>query len=141
MFSFETTPRLVSALDCCLLRGDNRISLDVHPIGTSCWDVTPQAIFFVVSRYLLVRGVGLEQRPRPSIAPERVPRVASFFVLDHHEPDLRARGPVRVACGHLSVIASKYFLHENRSVSELSGLTIDFSGAGRCVSDMHLVSL
>src|SRR5262249_33971807 len=65
--------RPISAVTITLsLRLKNRITLHVYPVGRLSWDVTLNAVFFVVGRHLLIGCIGFEERPSPSIAPQRV---------------------------------------------------------------------
>src|SRR5262249_40579601 len=52
-----------------LMRHEDGIALDVYPVGFLGGNMAALAVFRVVHRSLLVRRVGLEQRPSPSIAP------------------------------------------------------------------------
>src|SRR5215470_14414077 len=67
--SFETISKLIPAAHRCSLRGENRISLHVNPIGSPRGDVAPEAIFLVVGCNLLVGSVGFVQGPTPAVAP------------------------------------------------------------------------
>src|SRR5262249_4781965 len=55
---------------CCSLRAENRITLDVNPVGVLCRDVAAEAVFLEVSGNLRIGRVGLEKRPSPPVAPE-----------------------------------------------------------------------
>src|SRR5215471_8489910 len=93
---------------CCLLCGQNGITLNVNPVCRLGGDVTPHAVFLVIDRHLLVGRVGLEECPSPSITPQGVTGISILVILDHHEPDLCSRGPMCIAGSHLSVIGSEH---------------------------------
>src|SRR5258708_36576006 len=117
---------------------ENWITLDVDPICRLRRDMAAQAVFLVVRRDLLVRRVGLEEGPSPTVTPKWIAWVASFCILDHHEPDFRSGGPARVPSRHLCVIGSEDLFHQYGSIRVFSSLAVRLSGAGGGVVDMHL---
>src|SRR6478672_10270116 len=90
---------------CSLLRFEDRVALDVNPVCRLSRDVAAKAVFFEVSCDLLIGRVGLEERPSPSIAPQRIAGMASFLVFDHHEPDFGSRSPMYVPGRQFPVIS------------------------------------
>src|SRR6266853_3593972 len=131
----------VRVASCCSLGGENWIALHVDPIRRSCGDVAAQAVFLVVRCDLLVGRVGLEQRPSPSITPQRVAGIASLFAFDHDEPHLCSRGPMCVTRCHLSVVGSEDLFDQDGTVRKLPILSVILSRTGRGVGEVHLVSL
>src|SRR4030095_8009813 len=105
--------QLVLVTESSSLRGENGITLHVNPIRSPCRDMATEAILLVVGCNLLVGGVGVEQSPAPAVSPQRIVRIASFAVFDHHEPDFGSRSPVHVAGRHLRMIGSEHFFHED----------------------------
>src|SRR5579864_3324229 len=120
---------------------EHRITLNVDPICRLSRDMAALAVFLVISRDLLVRRVGFEESPSPTVTPKWVAWVASFCILDHHEPDFRSGGPMRVPSCHSCVIGSEDLFHQYGSVCVLGSLPKVISGAGRSVGEMHLVAL
>ncbi len=100
-----------------------------------------QAVFLVVRGDLFVGRIGFEEGPSPAVTPKWVAWVASFCVLDHHEPDFRSGGPMRVPSRHSCVIRSEDLFHQYGPVWVLASLPKVLSGAGRSVGEMHLVAL
>jgi hypothetical protein len=100
--------------------------------------MTAQAVFLVIRRDLLVRRVGLEERPSPTVTPKWIAWVASLCVLDHHEPNLRSGGPARVPSRHLCVIGSEDLFHQYGSIRVFSSLAVRLSSAGGGVGEVHL---
>src|SRR5262245_51548132 len=100
--------------------------------------MTTQTILLVVSCNLLIGCIRLVQRPAPSIAPQWITGIASFFVFHHDEPYLCPFGPMHIAGRHLTMVGSENFFHEDGSVCKLSILAVVLSRARRCVSVMHL---
>src|SRR5258708_6392375 len=135
---FRKSVRVASS---CSLGGQNWIALHVDPICRSCGDVAAQAVFLVVRCDLLVGRVGLEQRPSPSITPQRVVGIASFFVFDHDEPHLCSRSPMCVTRCHLSVVGSEDFFDQDCAVGKLPLLSVILSRTGRGVGEVHLIAL
>src|SRR5689334_7939302 len=122
-----------------LLVRQHRIALDVHPIRGARGLMTRQTVLSIVRCYLLVRRVTLEQRPAPSVTPERIAGIPSLPVLDHDEPYFRRVGsPVRLARGHSTVRACKYLLDQDGSISELIVQPIGCRGACADPDQMHL---
>src|SRR5262249_5900998 len=103
---FKRFRNSASFTSCCLLCGENRITLDVNPVCRLGGDVTPHAVFLVIDRHLLVGRVGLEECPSPSITPQWVIGISILVILDHDEPHLCSRGPMGIAGSQLSVIGS-----------------------------------
>src|SRR5216683_4893060 len=102
--------------------------------------MTGYAIFLEVSRHLLVGCVGLEECPSPSIAPQTTIWESVLFVLDHHEPLDHCRGPIRITCGHLSVISSVDFFYQYGSICKLSILPVILRRSRRRVDHVQLIS-
>src|SRR5262245_50563973 len=100
--------------------------------------MTAQAILLVVSCNLLVGGIRLVQRPAPSIAPQGIAGIASFFVFHHDEPYLCPLGPMHIAGRHLTVLASENFFDQDGSICKLSILAVVLSRARHCVRVVHL---
>ena len=75
-----------------------------------------EAVFLVVRCDLLVGRIGFEEGPSPAVTPKRIAAVAPFFILDHHEPDLRSRGPMRVSGRHSRMIGPEDLFHQYGSV-------------------------
>src|SRR5262245_46333877 len=100
--------------------------------------MTAQAVFLVINRHLLVGRVRLVERPSPSISPQRIASIASFFVFDHDEPHLCSRGPMCVPSCQLRVIASEDLFYQHGSISKLSILAVILGRARRRVREMHL---
>src|SRR6266481_639399 len=134
---FRKSVRIASS---CSLGGENWIPLHVDPIRRSCGDVAAQAVFLEVRCDLLVGRVGFEQRPSPSITPQRVVGIASFFVFDHDEPNLCSRGPMCVTRRHLSVVGPEDFFDEDGAVGKLPILSVMLGRTGRGIGEVHLVS-
>src|SRR6267378_7991919 len=125
----------------CSLGGKNWITLDVDPVRRPGRDVATQAVLLVVRRDLLVGRIGLEKRPSPSIAPQWIAGVASFFVFDHDEPHFRSGSPMRVSGRHLGVIGSQDLFHQNSSIGKLSVLAVILGRIGGSVGKVHLITL
>ena len=53
--------------------------MNIGPVGGLGRDMAAEAIFLVVDRHLLVRSIGFEECPAPSIAPQRIIPVANLF--------------------------------------------------------------
>src|SRR5262245_24357848 len=109
----------------CSLRAENWIAADVHPVGLLCRYVAAETVFLEVGGDLRVGRVGFEERPTPPVAPKWIARKAAFVVLDHHEPDLRPLGPMRVAGRQWRMAGGEDFLHEDRSIGEPFVLAIE----------------
>src|SRR5579864_903396 len=120
---------------------EHRITLNVDPICRLSRDMAALAVFLVISRDLLVRRVGFEESPSPTVTPKWVAGVASFCVLDHHEPDFRSGGPMRVPSRHLCVIGSEDLFHQYGPVWIFASLPEILGGARGSVGEMHLVAL
>src|SRR5215469_18275744 len=70
-----------------LFRGvEYRIALAVDRACFLGWYMASLAILLVADRHLLIWRVGFVERPAPAISPEFAVRVATFVVLNHHEP-------------------------------------------------------
>src|ERR1051326_6290806 len=123
---------------CLLCRLEHGIALNVYPICHLCRDMTAEAVLLVVSSNLLVGCIRLVESPSPSIAPQRIAWVASFFVFDHDEPHLRPFGPMHVTSRHLTVISCEYFFDQHSSVRELSILKVVLSRSRRRVGVMQI---
>src|SRR5262249_16416524 len=123
---------------CSLLRFEDRVTLDVNPVGCLRRDVAAKAVFFKVSCDLVIGGVGLEKCPSPSIPPQRIAGMASFFVFDHHEPHFRSRGPMYVPGRHFPVICCIDFFNQDGSLSKLPVFAVVLSRARRCVCVVQL---
>src|SRR5258708_28260083 len=102
--------------------------------------MTGYAMCLEVIRHLLVGCVGLEECPSPSIAPQTTIWESVLFVLDHHEPLNHCRSPIRITCGHLSVISCENFFYQYGSISKLSILPEILRRARRRVHHVQLIS-
>ncbi|MNR16296.1 hypothetical protein D3C85_1328910 [compost metagenome] len=95
------------------------------------------AIGLVADGGVLGGGVGLEQRPAPSVAPQGVAGEAALGVLDHHEPHGRIGTPDhRVASGHGAGFELADLFHQRGAVRELAGLAVVL---GRGLFGVHIV--
>src|SRR5262249_35420438 len=128
------------ACTCCSLHAQNRITVDVNPVRFLCGDVAAEAVLLEVGGDLRVGRVGFEERPAPPVPPQWIAREAAFAVLDHHEPDRRPLGPVRVAGGQPCVTRGEHVLHEHGSIGKPFVLAIELRGPRRRVRVMHLVA-
>src|SRR5262249_16134640 len=95
----------------CLLRFEDWETLDVSPVRRLGRDVTAETIFLVISRYLLVRRVGFEKKPSPSITPQWIIWEAVFLIFDLDKPHFCSRSPMCITRRQLSVVRSKYLFH------------------------------
>src|SRR4051812_3454680 len=97
-----------------------------------------EAVLFETGCDLLIRRIGFEKRPSPSIPPQRVVWEPIFGVLDHHEPHYGLiRSPTGVTCRHLGVIGCERFFNEYGSIGELAVLSVILSRARRSIGDVH----
>ena len=103
--------------------------------------MTVEAIFLEISRHLLVRCVGFEKRPTPSVARQWVLWKAVFCIFNLHEPHLRTRSPICITCRQSSVIRAKYFFNQHRAIGELSIFAVIISCPRCSVCHVHLVAL
>src|SRR5580700_7455629 len=134
----ENASDWVSARPFWLFRFENRVTLYVHPVGGLRWNMTAQAVFFVVRCHLLIGGVGFEECPSPSISPQRIAGIATLLVFDHDEPHFGLRSPMCVPGRQLRMVSCKDFFHQYSSVRELSILAVILSCARRRVRVVHL---
>src|SRR5215468_4572000 len=95
--------------------------------------MTTQAVLLVVSCDLLIGCIRLVQSPAPSIAPQWIAGIASFFVFDHDEPYLCPFSPMHIAGRHLTMVSSEIFFDQDGSICKLSILAVVLSRARRCV--------
>src|SRR5262245_3601007 len=100
--------------------------------------MTTQAVLLVVSCNLLIGCIRLVQRPAPSIAPQWIAGIASFFVFHHDEPYLCPFGPMHLAGRHLTVLGSENFFNQDGSICKLSILAVVLSCPRRCVRVVHV---
>src|SRR5437762_7519841 len=78
--------------------------------------MTAQTVLFEAGSNLLIRRIGFEKCPSPSITPQRVIGEPILGVLDHHEPRYGLiRSPTWVACRHLGVIGRERFFVRRKS--------------------------
>src|SRR5580692_89880 len=96
-----------------------------------------EAVFLVVRCDLLVGRIGFEEGPSPAITPKRIAAVAAFFILDHHEPDLRSRSPMLISVRHSSVIGPEDLFHQYGCIGVLSRLAVILCGPGGSVRVVH----
>src|SRR5512147_2057563 len=99
--------------------------------------MTAKAILFVAGCDLLIRRIGFEKCPAPSITPQRVIREPVLGVLDHHEPDDGVRSPMRITSRKVGVIGHECFFNEYGSIGELAVLSIILSRTRRSVGNVH----
>src|SRR4030095_8290860 len=126
---------------CCLLRGENRITLDINPVCCLRRDVAAQGIYFEVSCDLFIGRIGFEKGPSPAVTPERIAGIASFFVFDHDEPHFGSRGPMPLPGRQCAVIGPEDFFDEYGSIRELASLAVILSRARRSVGVVALPPL
>src|SRR5215510_2486413 len=100
--------------------------------------MTTQAVLLVVSCNLLIGCIRLVQRPAPSIAPQWIAGIASFFVFHHDEPYLCPFGPMHIAGRHLTVVSSENFFDQDGSICKLSILAVVLGRARQCVGVVHI---
>src|SRR6516165_93837 len=117
------------------------IALDVYPIVRLCGDVAAKAILCVVGRNLLVRCIGLEERPAPTVAPEGVVWKTTLGVFDHDKPHFGISGPVGISRSHLRMVRVIDLLYQHSSVSKFLVSTVVLGGSRRRVDEVHLVAL
>src|SRR5262249_52535654 len=123
----------------CLLPFQRRISVNVDPIRGSRRNVTPQTINLVICRCGLGRIAGIEPRPAPTVAPQRIARMAAIFSLHHDEPAFQAFGMADRARRLFSGCRLKHLLYEYRAVGKAPVLLIGGDGAGRDIDDVELL--
>src|SRR5688572_7337633 len=126
---FEPFSKTSFVVSCCLLLGENWITLDINPVCCLRRDVAAQAISLVVSCDLLIGRIGFEKGPSPAVTPERIAGIASFFVFDHDEPLYRSRCPMRVPGRQFAVIGPEDFFDEHGSIRKLASLAVILSRA------------
>src|SRR5262245_3578226 len=100
--------------------------------------MTTQAVLLVVSCNLLIGCIRLVQRPAPSIAPDWIAGIASFFVFHHDEPYLCCFGPMHITGCHLTLLGSENFFDQDGSIGKLSIFAVVLSCARRCVRVVQL---
>src|SRR3954466_4254462 len=101
--------------------------------------MTAEAVLFEAGCDLLIRRIGFEECPSPSITPQRVIGEPILGVLDHHEPHYGLiRGPTGVACRHLGVIGRECFFNKYGSIGKLAVFSVILSCTRRSIGDVHL---
>src|SRR5215471_10068221 len=121
--------RIQSFRQSGLLCLENRITLDVNPVGRARWEMAALAVFCEGSCDLLIGCVAFVKRPSPTLSPKRIAREPSFLVLDHDEPHFRSLCPMSLPSRQETVIGPKDFLDEHGSIRKLASLAVMLSGA------------
>src|SRR5262249_5502168 len=123
----------------CSFRRENRVTLNIDPVGGLGRQVTAYTVLLIVSCDLLLGCVCFVESPSPAVAPQWIAGIESFVVLDHDEPHLRGLGPVRVAGCHRSMVRGRRLFCQHGAIVHLPHFAVVFSRARGCVRDMHLL--
>src|ERR1700757_1921010 len=100
--------------------------------------MTAETVLFEAGCDLLIRRIGFEKCPSPSITPQRVIWEPIFGVLDHHKPHYGViRSPTCVACRHLGMIGRERFFDEYGSIGKLAVFSVILSRSRRSIGDVH----
>src|SRR5206468_2621318 len=120
---------------------ENRIALSVDPVCRICRGYDSQGSIFGTWSPPACQVSRPWRVPNPTMAAKWISGVAPFCILNKHESQFGSRVPVCVSDGHLRVLGSENFLHQDSSVGKFAGPAIRFRCAGSRVGGVHLVSL
>jgi hypothetical protein len=82
---------------------------------------------------------GIEPRPAPTVAPQRVLRMAVLAFSHHDKPALQRLGMADRACRHRFGNRPKHLFHQHGAIREMPLLAIRGNRAGRRVDDVGLL--